>query len=120
MQRLSAIESLAWFTLLRYWTSIYEIKTAVLRLSPLPSTSRLKSRDDCLIYLLTLPGVKLNCVDIDGNSALHYAVINENPKMVYQLLMSSVQEDLVNNENYTAYQLALKTENRAVIGLFVV
>jgi ankyrin repeat protein len=72
-----------------------------------------------LIYLLTLSNVKLDCIDIDGNSALHYAVINENPKMVYQLLMSAAREDLVNNENYTAYQLALKTENRSLIGLFV-
>ena len=72
-----------------------------------------------MIYLLTLPGVKLDVVDVDGNSALHYAVINENPKMVYQLLMSSANEDMINYENYTAYQLAIKTENRAVIGLFV-
>ena len=80
--------------------------------------SGLKRRDECLTYLLT-KGVQLDAQDVDGHTALHHAVVKENPKLVYQLLMAGARMDLRNSMHKTAYEVALESQEATVIGLFV-
>ncbi len=71
------------------------------------------------MYLLTLQGILLDCQDVEGNTALHYAALNENPKLAYQLLMCSANEHIKNSENATPMEIAVASGHPIVLGLFV-
>ncbi len=72
-----------------------------------------------MTYLITLSGVDLNCIDAEGNTALHYAVLNENAGLVYQLLMSLADETIKNSEKLTPYDISLSLPKKKISGLFV-
>ena len=62
---------------------------------------------------------KINQRDEMGNSALHYAVINRNPRMVYNLLLSSADPKLLNNHQESPLDIAVREGNLGIISLFV-
>ena len=76
-------------------------------------------RDQNIVRYLSRTTRKINHKDETGNSALHYAVINDNPRMVYNLLLSTADPHILNNGYETPLDIAIKQNNFSIIGLFV-
>ncbi len=64
--------------------------------------------------LLLKRNVDLKAVGRDGNSALHYAVLNQNSEMVQLLLKKGVDINIENSDGQTALSIA-KAQNQEVL-----
>lgn len=64
-----------------------------------------------LAALLVRKGAHLNAQGPDGNTALMYAVLNQNLKMVKILVDAGSDLTIVNKDNQTAYSLAMSLTN---------
>lgn len=68
---------------------------------------------DVLNALLKYPGVNINILDADGNSALHLAVITRNSECLQLLLESKdIQPNLINIEGMTAAYMAADSSEK--------
>lgn len=61
--------------------------------------------DYCMIMSLINSGVNLDLQDNDGNTALHYASINNRYDVIGLLLLNGADKYINNNNNKRAYQL---------------
>ncbi|CAM4397223.1 MAG: hypothetical protein LEGION0398_MBIBDBAK_00213 [Legionellaceae bacterium] len=72
-----------------------------------------------LLFIIQKTNVDINKTDIQGNTLLHLAVINNNPDMVTALLMSGIDEQITNQEGKTAQEIAAVNHETNIINLFI-
>ena len=72
-----------------------------------------------MLRFLSRKTKKINHKDEYGNTALHYAVIDKNPRMVYNLLLASSSISIKNNNGLTPIDIAKMDKNESVMSLFV-
>jgi len=76
-----------------------------------------KGTIDIVKYLITA-GVNINAQDSDKNTALHYAVINDQPEIVALLLKNHAKTDIMDINGQTPLSIAEKNENHNIILIF--
>ena len=59
----------------------------------------------------------INIIDIDGNNALHLAVLSENEYLLKYLLKMNPNKNLFNKENQTPLDLARLSEDEIIINM---
>jgi ankyrin repeat protein len=64
--------------------------------------------------LLIKKGAQLNTQGPDGNSALMYAVLNQNRKLVEELRKAGADLSLRNKDGQTAHSLAMTLSNTEI------
>nr|WP_294857885.1 ankyrin repeat domain-containing protein [uncultured Fluviicola sp.] len=67
-----------------------------------------------LAELLISKGAQLNVQGPDGNTALMYAVLNQNQSLVKALKKAGADLALTNNDRQTAYSLAMSLSNSEI------
>ncbi|WP_341907271.1 ankyrin repeat domain-containing protein [Fluviicola taffensis] len=67
-----------------------------------------------LARLLIAKGAQLNIQGPDGNTALMYAVLNQNEKLVDALRKAGADLELKNKDGQTAYSLAMTQSNSEI------
>lgn len=94
-------------------------RTDRLRLSPLCNLGILNRREQFVQLLLEYPGVDLNAVDNEGNTALHWSVLYEHLKLTYYLLMKGLDRTIRNNAKKRAEDIAKDESSKEILHLFV-
>lgn len=79
----------------------------------------LTSREHFVQLLLEDPRADLNAADTDGNTPLHWAVMYDQLKITYFLLMRGVDASRVNNIGKRAEDIARDEQSPAILHLFV-
>ena len=75
------------------------------------------SRDSSLLDLITSYNLDINCCDVDGDSPLHYAVINGDVKMVKKLLKYGANYKIRNKNGITPYECSVN--NKRMLSTFM-
>lgn len=79
----------------------------------------LKSRDEFVQLLIEDPKTDVNAADNEGNTPLHWAVMYDQLKISYLLLMKGVDTTRVNSAGKLAEDVAREEQSRAILHLFV-
>nr|XP_039249914.1 arf-GAP with coiled-coil, ANK repeat and PH domain-containing protein 2-like [Styela clava] len=66
---------------------------------------------------LLINGAKINTVDSDGRTALHYASINNNTGVACQFLKRKARHDIMDKDNLTPLQIAIDAANADIVTL---
>ncbi len=83
--------------------------------SPLMVAAKIGNEE--LVRLLISLGSKTDYKDINGNTALHLAILGKFETVALYLINSNTNIDITNNENQTALKLAEKMDLKKVIDL---
>ena len=83
--------------------------------SPLMVAAKIGNEE--LVRLLISLGSKTDYKDINGNTALHLAILGKFETIALYLINSNTNIDITNNENQTALKLAEKMDLKKVIDL---
>ncbi len=71
-----------------------------------------------LLEQMLVDGVEIDSIDAKGRTLLHWAVENDHVEAVRLLLKYGADKNIVDGSRKTAYQLAKKRKNAAVLRLF--
>lgn len=71
-----------------------------------------------LLEQMLVDGVEIDSIDAKGRTLLHWAVENDHVEAVRLLLKYGADKNIVDRSRKTAYQLAKKRKNAAVLRLF--
>ena len=71
-----------------------------------------------LLEQMLVDGVEIDSLDTTGRTLLHWAVENDHVEAVKLLLKYGADKNIVDRSRKTAYQLAKKRKNAAVLRLF--
>jgi len=95
--------------------------TSLIRLLSMQAINQKKVNNQVneILKLYLEKGANVNILNLNQNSALYYAVLNNNIEAVKLLLSHNALFHLPNNNKLSAFDLALKCSNREIIYLFL-
>lgn len=71
-----------------------------------------------LIYLYKTGVNDINAQNSEGDTALHYAVMNNHPEIIRELLLNRADSKIKNDDGLTPYDLALEFDDNEILNLF--
>jgi ankyrin repeat protein len=82
-----------------------------------PLMHSISNNNETILLKLIEKNCDVNKVDIDGNNALHLAVLSENEYFLKYLLKMDPNKNVLNNENQTPLDLAKLSEDEIIINI---